>query len=184
MKTDPLAVWVARRPSKLSDLSWSRTVNWGATGAAGEVLGAIAVLVTLIYLATQVRQSNNLARFNATTEIINQFNELNRLVSTDHALRKVLSKSNELLDDEREQVYNFAMMFCNVWVSAQIGHDNKQIDDEIYAACAKDVRIELARWPTFQQGVEHWLSNYPEHAERPIFQPVVRPEFPPQDAAV
>ena len=184
MKTDPLAVWVVRRPSKLSDLSWSRTVNWEATGAAGEVLGAIAVLVTLIYLATQVKQSNNLARFNATTEIINQFNELNRLVSTDHALRKVLSKSNELLDDEREQVYNFAMMFCNVWVSAQIGHDNKQIDDEIYAACAKDVRIELACGPTGQQGVEHWLSNYPEHAERPIFQPVVRPEFPPQDAAV
>jgi hypothetical protein len=105
-------------------------VNWEATGAAGEVLGAIAVLVTLIYLATQVRQSNNLARFNATTEIINQFN------------------------------------------------------DESYAACAKDVRIELARWPTFQQGVEHWLSNYPEHAERPIFQPVVRPEYPPQGAAV
>jgi hypothetical protein len=157
-------------------------VNWEAIGAAGEVLGAIAVFVTLIYLATQIRQSNSLTRFNATTEIVNQFNVLNRLVSTDHALRKVLSKENELSDDEREQVYNFAMMFCNVWVSAQIAHDNNQIEDEIYAACAKDVRIELARWPTFRQGVEQWLSNYPEHSARPIFQPALRPESPARDA--
>lgn len=157
-------------------------MDWEAIGAAGEVLGAAAVFVTLIYLATQVRQSNNLARFNATTEVINQFNELNKMVSTDHGLRKVLSKRKELTDDEREQVYNFAMMFCNVWVSAQIAHDNNQIDDEIYAACAKDVRIELVRWPTFQQAIEHWLSNYPEHNQRPIFQPVVRPESQAEDA--
>lgn len=159
-------------------------MNWEAIGAAGEVLGAIAVFVTLIYLATQVRQSNSLARFNATTELVNQFNELNRMVSTDQSLRKVLSKESELSDDEREQVYNFAMMFCNVWVSAQIAHDNNQIEDEIYSACAKDVRIELARWPTFQQAVEQWLSNYPEHTGRPIFQPVFRRESPPRDAAV
>jgi hypothetical protein len=153
-------------------------VNWEAVGAAGEVLGSIAVFVTLIYLATQVRQSNNLARFNATTELVNQFNDLNRLASTDHTLRNVLFKTNELSDDEREQVYNFAMMFCNVWVAGQIAHDNNQIEDEVYAACAKDVQVELARWPTFQQAVEQWLSNYPEHEDRPIFQPVVRPESP------
>lgn len=159
-------------------------MNWEAIGAAGEVLGAITVFVTLVYLATQVRQSNSLARFNATTELVNQFNELNRMVSADHALREVLSKENELSDDEREQVYNFAMMFCNVWVSAQIAHDNNQIEDEIYAACAKDVSVELARWPTFRRAVEQWLSNYPEHTDRPIFQPLVRPENSPRDAAV
>ena len=32
-------------------------MNWEAIGAAGEILGAIAVLVTLIYLAIQVRQN-------------------------------------------------------------------------------------------------------------------------------
>lgn len=33
-------------------------MNWDAIGAAGELLGATAVLVTLIYLAVQVRQNN------------------------------------------------------------------------------------------------------------------------------
>ena len=68
-------------------------------------------------------------------------------------------------------------MFCNVWVTGQI-------EDEIYAACAKDVQIELPRWPTFRHAVEQWLSNYPEHKDRPIFQPVARTESPTRDAAV
>ena len=37
-------------------------MNWEAIGAIGEVAGAIGVIVTLIYLAAQIRQSNNLSR--------------------------------------------------------------------------------------------------------------------------
>lgn len=32
-------------------------MNWEAIGAVGEALGSIAVLVTLIYLAIQIRQN-------------------------------------------------------------------------------------------------------------------------------
>lgn len=134
-------------------------MNWDAIGAAGEILGAAAVLVTLVYLATQVRRSNELSRFNATKEIVNQFNDLNRLVTTDSTLRKVLLKSDGLTADEIEQIYNFAMMFCNVWVSAQIAYDNDQLEVETYKACARDVSIELTRWPNFRPALEKWLSN-------------------------
>jgi hypothetical protein len=34
-------------------------LNWEAIGAVGEVLGAVAVVVTLAYLAAQVRESRN-----------------------------------------------------------------------------------------------------------------------------
>ena len=33
-------------------------MNWEAIGAVGEIVGALAVLLTLFYLASQVRQSN------------------------------------------------------------------------------------------------------------------------------
>jgi hypothetical protein len=32
-------------------------VNWDAIGAVAEVIGALAVLITLIYLALQIRQN-------------------------------------------------------------------------------------------------------------------------------
>jgi hypothetical protein len=40
-------------------------VDWNAVGALGEVLGAIAVVFTLAYLAKQVRQSNRIAKADA-----------------------------------------------------------------------------------------------------------------------
>lgn len=35
-------------------------MNWDALGAIAELVGALAVLITLIYLALQVRQNNRL----------------------------------------------------------------------------------------------------------------------------
>ena len=140
--------------------------------------------MTLIYLASQIRQSNNLARFNATKEILNQFNQLNQMVTTDSELRGVLAKTGDLSEDELEQVYNFAMMFCAVWMSAQIAHDNQQLEDAFYEACASDVKVELARWPNFRRGVEQWLANYPETAHLPIFRPAVRAAGPEPDAEI
>ena len=36
-------------------------MNWEAISAISEVFGAVAVVVTLIYFSTQIRQSNMLA---------------------------------------------------------------------------------------------------------------------------
>ena len=167
-----------------STKNWSEKVNWEAIGAIGEILGAIAVLVTLIYLASQIKQSNNLARFTATKEILNQFNPLNEMVATDSELRKVLAKTGDLSADDREQIYNFAMMYCAVWLSVQIGHDNQQLGDAFYESGADDVQVELDRWPNFAQGVEQWLANYPKTAHYAIFRPAVREGRPESKASV
>lgn len=41
----------------MSMLIWIRRMSWDAIAAIGELLGAAAVLVTLIYLAAQIRQN-------------------------------------------------------------------------------------------------------------------------------
>lgn len=151
-------------------------MNWDAIGALGEIFGAIAVLVTVAYLARQVRGSNELARFTSSKELISQFNELNRIVTTDPELRRVLMKPDSLSADEQEQMYNFAMMFCNVWVLVQTAHDNDQIDDALYAAGAKDVLIEVERWPNFKAAAQQWLWNYPENAALKILKPILPTE--------
>lgn len=43
-------------PSPLDGV-WSQMYNWEAIGAIGEILGAIAVVSTLAYLAVQIRES-------------------------------------------------------------------------------------------------------------------------------
>ena len=46
-------------------------MNWEAIGAVGEVVGAIAVVSTLIYLAVQIRH-NNRSLAEATSASISQ----------------------------------------------------------------------------------------------------------------
>jgi hypothetical protein len=52
-------------------------MNWEAIGAIGEILGAIAVLVTLVYLAAQIRQNSQFvkaATYHSTFRARNEFN--------------------------------------------------------------------------------------------------------------
>jgi len=143
-------------------------VSWDAIGALGEIFGGIAVLLTLIYLAAQVRHANELATFDASTERMNQ---LNRLVAPDSELRRTLLETEDLSEDDVERVYNFAMMFCNVWYSVQAAYENGQIERDFYLAGCKVV--ELDRWPPFRAGVEEWLTRCPEMAGNAIFEPAV-----------
>jgi len=49
-------------------------MNWDAIGAIGEILGAVAVLITLIYLAMQIRQNTEQARLNSI-QAVNSSND-------------------------------------------------------------------------------------------------------------
>ena len=39
-------------------------MNWEAIGAIGEILGALAVICTLVYLAVQIKQNSNMMKAN------------------------------------------------------------------------------------------------------------------------
>jgi len=45
-------------------------MNWEAIGAIGEIFGAIAVVISLAYLATQIRQSNKMSRSQTSQNMI------------------------------------------------------------------------------------------------------------------
>jgi hypothetical protein len=52
-------------------------VDWNAVGALGEVLGALAVFVTLFYLALQIRHSNHARQAESRQALIDNFARLN-----------------------------------------------------------------------------------------------------------
>ena len=59
-------------------------MNWDAIGAIGEIVGATGVIVTLIYLAVQIRQN---------TSATNRTNVRNVLESNNSALSSLLDES-------------------------------------------------------------------------------------------
>ena len=144
-------------------------MNWDALGAIGETFGAAAVLITLLYLAAQVRQTNVMASFETTREIMAQFNDLNRLYATDSLIRQVLLKEGDLSMEEDEQLYTYADMYCNAWATAQLAFNQGQIDETVYTGVADDVQVALDRWPSMRKKVERWLHNYPKFRTYKIF---------------
>ena len=49
-------------------------MNWDAIGAVGEIAGALGVILSLVYLASQIRSQNTESRLAAVTEWTNQWN--------------------------------------------------------------------------------------------------------------
>jgi len=147
-------------------------MNWEAWGAIGEVAGAIAVFVTLAYLATQVRQTNKMSRFEVTREIMGQFNALNLLYATDSSLRDVLLNEGALTLDQEEQLYAYVDSYCNAWTTAQIAFAEGQIDEAMYSGVVRDVGIALERWPGMRRAAHRWAKNYPELASSELFKAI------------
>ncbi len=53
----------------LRGVTSGKTVNWDAIGAVGEILGALAVFASLMYLAAQIRGQSKQAKASAFQEI-------------------------------------------------------------------------------------------------------------------
>lgn len=70
-------------------------MNWEAIGAVGEILGAAAVVLTLLYLALQVRQ-NTLAVTSSTQQIhLDAWNAMSTLIIENLEVARLLSMNDE-----------------------------------------------------------------------------------------
>ena len=90
-------------------------MNWEAIGAIGEILGAAGVIITLAYLAVQMRQSNRLAKRAAVQGVLAGRAEMNRFIASDPALTELFMRGMASPDelDEGEQV-RFAFVFSTM----------------------------------------------------------------------
>ena len=94
-------------------------MNWEVIAAVSESIGAIAVLITLIYLAVQIRQ-NTAAVATATYEsAMTGFNDINVVVASHPILASVLDRgcqSPESLDADEIVQFNFVLRcYANQW---------------------------------------------------------------------
>lgn len=63
-------------------------MNWDAIGAVGEIVGALAVFLTLVYLALQIRQNTSAVRASA----------LDSSITAVGAIRQAVFSSSEVAD--------------------------------------------------------------------------------------
>jgi hypothetical protein len=107
-------------------------MNWDAIGAVGEIVGAVAVVATLFFLATQIRASNALAAAESRDRSFEQMSRLRHLIASDPDVARIwrLGCLGESLSDDESLRFT------------QIAHDHFLIWRSSYQ------RAELARRKT------------------------------------
>ena len=80
-------------------------MNWEAIGAIGEVVGAIAVVATLAYLAVQLRQNTQSSRNASWQAIIGMLVDLDVTEATDPQLSSFIQKAEDAPESLTDEQY-------------------------------------------------------------------------------
>jgi hypothetical protein len=91
-----------------------KEMNWEAIGAIGEVAGAIGVIVTLIYLAAQIRQSNDLSRSESRQALVaNDVTSLTANLRIADVFAKLVSDDDLTAEDQLRLSFMFSLDLRN-----------------------------------------------------------------------
>jgi hypothetical protein len=133
-------------------------MNWEIVGATGEWVGALAVILTLFYLAKQVRENSQQERMASIVSITHLINEaFNPIYNNDKNIRvwAVGQHSPADLDTEEEMLFSlFMARLVNVLLTAFSQYRYGVLDSEDFERYV-GVLKSLLDTP----GGQHWLSN-------------------------
>ena len=127
-------------------------MNWDAIGVAAEVVGAITVVATLLYLGRQIAQTNRISRSTANRDVQLKYDALYTLVATDDGMadlaakvaRKNYKPESEI---ERQKLDHLACLLASMWYSIEVAHEEGQMSEREYQIYCEDVAGRLKSWP-------------------------------------
>ena len=135
-----------------------RTITLQDLGSLGEAIAAIAVVVSLLYVAVQVRQNTRSIRAATYQAFSESYREFRVLLLKDGELRTVWGKGlqsrSALSQSERFQFDSLMMIFTRA-AEANFYNEIKGLVDEPFYTGWRDEAAEIWRMP----GVGEWWSE-------------------------
>jgi hypothetical protein len=140
-------------------------MNWEAIGAVGEIVGAIAVVVTIGYLAVQIRQNTRSvlaathhSSARAATETQNVFAQSNDVA---RIFRVGSRELEELTGDERQRFHAMLLSIFLWYEDAFFQHQQSMIDREVWEGRQRHLLGQL-KLP----GITSWWARSSEFFAR------------------
>ena len=132
-------------------------------GNVGEFVGAIAVVVTLIYLAHEVRESRRASTTDALLRLQEGFTSVNALPAKDPRIARLMrlifsNQLNDLDEDEQYQIATLFFLWVNQFAKAAQAHKMGVINDNQLTIYANDAK----RWfgTAYGQSMTQQPNNY------------------------
>ncbi len=145
-------------------------MDWNAIGAIGEIVGGLGVIITLLYLSSQIRQSNRQIRGNAIGTLAGLTYGLTADIREDPSLFRIAAlgaedwNSNSPDDQNRLHLLNFQEM--QILETAFHLWQQQAIPENLYLAREEYMLRRLS-----EAGTHYWWENFsanlaPEFVDR------------------
>jgi hypothetical protein len=143
-------------------------------GAVGQFVGAIAVVVTLIYLAIQMRQNTNALKLNTARSVTEELQDSFSLLASNQELAEIfVTASGELALQGAEQVrFNaFTSVVVRVYENAFLQSRAGVIDQAHWEGMTRMMidYTSMAAFQTYWPDRKHWVSDeFQEYMETDV----------------
>ena len=130
-------------------------MNWDALGAIGELVGAVAVVVTLLYVGRQIHQANTQTQASARYSFINAYGKMNASITENKDVASVFRRGMDgghLDEDEALQFFALLGQFLNTWATMSDLHDNDLLPANQWTM----VRMDIATMLNTPGGKKFW----------------------------
>ena len=167
-------------------------MNWEAVGAIAELLGALGVIVSLIYLAAQIRQNTRSACSASFQAAAAEAGQIYRVIAENSEAARVfrigMQEPTKLDSDEMVRFVSLLASMFRGYENMFVQYQNRKVDEASWAAWRTSMVTALespggscfwkARGRSFRQDFQRLVAesapeNFPEPGNRmtPSFEP-------------
>ena len=133
-------------------------MNWDAIGAIGEIIGALAVLATLFYLAIQIRQNTRTVQTSTYQAALESSNKFNELVLNNSELHRIYrlgrNDPSQLTDEERARFRLLLGHLINVYETMFLQYERGTLDLDFWQARQQALALIIS-----QPGIHSYLET-------------------------
>jgi len=134
-------------------------MNWEAVSGIAEIVGAVVVVVSLIYVGVQVRQNTSATRYQATQNLIAGMSDAHFLISSDGELAAIMRRGgynrSSLTDDEQLRYNMWLFSLFNQYDFAFHQFRAGELDENIWGK----LEYEVPQWISSLPGVREWWDQ-------------------------
>ena len=136
-------------------------MNWDALGAIGELVGAAAVVLTLGYLAVQIRQASKSSRQQSYNDLVTRrTNLLNKMVESDNVTAIVIAgmRGDAMKEGEAQRFTSWSLNYVSHMQDVYLQWRAGLVEENVWLAERQflAVLVELPGFAAWWQVATHY----------------------------
>lgn len=137
-------------------------MNWDAISALAELLGAVGVIVTLLYLSRQVRENTASIRRATTRDALHSIADFNQFVASDPVLVDLFWRGSgapgALSEEEWNRFVSLASTMIRRFELLYLDHESGALASELWLSQASNIRTWMVT-----PGAQRWMKELGGH---------------------